>query len=89
MSGISFRVDISILFTDRDVHCMLGKGVDLRSYSYMSSSAGDGAYADHANANHVLAHLEGREQPKMPLGTSWPQADIDKFTTWMSGGYLP
>jgi hypothetical protein len=87
---ISFKADVAILFTDRDVHCMLGKGVDLRSFTYMSDGTGDDSYADHANANHVLARLEGREVPQMPLGApSWPQTDIYKFKSWMNDGYQP
>jgi hypothetical protein len=85
---VSFQTDIAVLFTDRDVHCMLGKGVDLRSFAYMSDSQGDESFADHANANHVLARLEGRELPRMPLGAApWPQINIDLLKSWMSGGY--
>jgi hypothetical protein len=86
----SFNSDVAVLFTDRDVHCMLGKGVDLRSYVYMSDEFGDDTNPDHANANHVLARIEGRELPQMPLGAPpWPQANIDTFKAWMSGGFKP
>jgi hypothetical protein len=67
---------------------MLGKGVDLRDFAYMSDGQSDEHYADHANANHVLARLEGREVPQMPLGAGpWSRADIDKFRSWMTCGY--
>ena len=86
----SFETDISILFTDDDVQCMRGKGVNLRSFGYMSDGQGDDAFADHANANHVLARLEGRESPQMPLGAPpWPPDEIDKFKSWMTDGYQP
>ena len=87
---VSFRVDIAILFTDHDVHCMLGKAVDLRSYAYMSDEQGDAVFADHANANHVLARIEGRELPQMPLGGPfWSVENINMLRAWISGGFQP
>ena len=86
----SFETDIAILFTDDDAQCMRGKGVNLRSFGYMGSDHGDDVFTDHANANHVLARLEGRELPRMPLGAPpWPQDEIDKFKSWMTDGYQP
>jgi hypothetical protein len=62
----------------------------LRNLAYMGNGQGDTAFADHANANHVLARLEGREVSRMPLGAPpWPQTNIDKFKSWMNDGYQP
>ena len=87
--SVSFT-QISALFTPRDTMCMNPKGVELTDYSYMSNSAGDDTYPDHANANHVYARLTGKEQPQMPMGGPfWSQTNLDLFDQWMQDGYQP
>jgi hypothetical protein len=89
MTPVSFT-QISALFTPRDTLCMNPKGVLLTDYDYMSDDAGDGTYADHANANHVYARLTGTEQPQMPMGGPfWTQTNLDLFDQWMQDGYQP
>jgi hypothetical protein len=86
----SFAGDIVPLFSQQDLACMAGKGVMLSSYQYMSDPSGDGTFPDHANAGHILARLEGREVPQMPLrAPPWPAARIATFRSWIVGGFLP
>jgi hypothetical protein len=87
---VSFASDIVPLFTRQDTSCMSGRGVILNSYAYMSNAAGDAVYADHANARHVLARLQGSEKPRMPMGEpAWSAAKIAIFQNWISGGFQP
>ncbi|AHX13384.1 hypothetical protein CH75_09315 [Dyella jiangningensis] len=82
---ISFAKDISLLFTDRDAHCMGGMGVHLREYDYMANPTGDAIFPDYANARHVLARLNGTETPRMPPGgTPWTDDQIALFESWMT-----
>jgi hypothetical protein len=90
---VSFAKDIAGLFTLKDKTCMAGMGVLLGDYQYMSASAGDDKYADHANAQHVYARLTGDEQPQMPLGgeKKWNapdnpvgQKNLETFYAWMT-----
>lgn len=86
---VSFT-QISALFTPRDTMCMNRQGVKLTDYDYMSDTAGDGTYPDHANANHVYARMTGKEQPQMPMGGPyWSQTNLDLFNQWMQDGYQP
>lgn len=79
----SFAQDIAPLFTDRDAHCMSAMGVELLDYAYMSDPKGDSAYADHANARHVLARLNGSETPRMPPSGPWSADRLDLLASWM------
>lgn len=88
--SISFATDVAPLFKPKDVSCMKGFGVELDSYEYMSSTAGDAVYGDHANARHVLGHIAGTETPKMPLGGPyWSAANIDLLRQWLDSGCSP
>jgi hypothetical protein len=65
-------------------------GIVLDDYTYMSDSAGDNHFMDHANARDVYAHLTGARHPRMPKnGPFWSQAKLDLFNQWMSDGFLP
>ena len=89
-TSVSFKQQIVPLFSSQDVNCMNPKGVHLTNYAYMSNPAGDDTYSDHANANHVYAHLTGDEAPQMPLGGPyWSQDDLNLFNQWMQDGYQP
>lgn len=82
---VSFAKDIAPLFTDGDARCMGGMGVHLREYDYMANPTGDAVFADHANARHVLARLNGTEAPRMPPGgPGWDEAQLALFTAWMN-----
>ncbi|HEX8500743.1 MAG TPA: hypothetical protein VF659_09140 [Pyrinomonadaceae bacterium] len=86
--SVSFNGDIKPLFRTKDINCMNGFGVQLADYGYMSDPAGDGTYPDHANANHVYAHLAGTETPRMPTGGPfWDQSQLDLYRQWMSCGF--
>ncbi|HXO99009.1 MAG TPA: hypothetical protein VN813_00840 [Luteibacter sp.] len=85
----SFAKDIAPLFTDGDARCMGGMGVRLRDFDYMADPAGDAVHADHANARHVFARLQGTETPRMPPGGEpWDAARLALFESWMKG-WLP
>ncbi|HEX8412190.1 MAG TPA: hypothetical protein VF883_25295 [Thermoanaerobaculia bacterium] len=84
MAG-SFKSDVLPLFTPMDISHMTGMGVQLDSYKYMSSPAGDSMYAAYANAWHVYGHLTGLEQPQMPMGAPpWTQAQLNTLLSWMT-----
>lgn len=86
---VSFTTDIRPLFTNSDIDCMSGLGVELASYDYMSAAAGDDHFADHAHARDVLAHLTGARRPRMPSGGPyWADTQIALFTQWMADGFL-
>lgn len=85
---VSFKDDVRKLFGDGDDACMAPRGVKLRDYEYMSDNAGDADFGDHANARHVLARLEGTEQPAMPLhSAAWPEAKIAIYRQWIGDGF--
>ena len=84
---ISFAHDIQPLFRPEDIDCMSGIGVALDDYAYMSDPAGNGSFADHANARDVLAHLTGLARPRMPMGGPyWTEAHISLFRQWIDDG---
>jgi hypothetical protein len=86
----SFQTHVAPLFRAGDVGCMAARGVRLDDYAYMSDAPGDGGFADHANARHVLARLTGDEKPRMPKGGPyWNDEQIALFERWMSDGFLP
>jgi hypothetical protein len=85
----SFASDIAPLFTQSEIDCMSGLGVELDDYGYMSSAAGNANYPDHANAREILARLTGERRPRMPMGGPyWDDAQIDIFKQWMADGFL-
>ena len=87
--SVSFANDLLPLFTEGDVDCMSGMGVELSDYGYMSDATGDETFADHTNARHVYAHLSGDRRPRMPMGGPyWTDARLQLFEQWMSGGFL-
>jgi len=86
---VSFAKDIAPLFTDGDARCMRGMGVYLHEYDYMADPTGDASFADHANARHVLARLDGSVKPRMPPGgPAWSEAQLALLVAWMSA-WLP
>lgn len=88
--AVSFANDIKGMFSQRDINCMSGFGVNLDQYSYMGDPSGDGSYSDHANARHVYARVAGTETPRMPKGGPyWTQAQLDLYQQWMQGGFQP
>jgi hypothetical protein len=90
MPPVSFANDIAPLFRPTDLGCMVRFGVSLDDYGYMSDPTGNGAFADHANARDVYAHLTGDTTPQMPLGGPyWPAEQLELFAQWMTDGFLP
>jgi hypothetical protein len=86
---VSFGQSIAPLFRSTDVACMKKYGVRLDDYAFMSDSAGDGNYPDHANARNVYAHLTGVTLPQMPMGGPfWSSDQVDLFEQWMTDGFL-
>jgi hypothetical protein len=87
--SVSFTQDILPLFGSRDISCMARYGVPLNDYSYMSDATGNVAFADHANARDVHAHLAGTATPRMPAGGPyWSDARMQLFEQWMTDGFL-
>ncbi|HEX8086925.1 MAG TPA: hypothetical protein VF529_21755 [Solirubrobacteraceae bacterium] len=94
--AVSFQNDIVKLFTNDDIDHMKDKTqvdppVYLAEYSYMSDSAGDDTYPDHANANNVYYQLSNG---LMPLDDNdnpvpWPSDQVALFKSWMDDGYQP
>jgi hypothetical protein len=85
---ISFQEDVRPLFRPDDLDCMSGIGVSLDDFTYMSNSAGNDIFPDHANARNVLAHLTGVARPRMPMGGPyWTDAQITTFQQWMDDGF--
>ena len=80
------------MWTARDIRCMSNFSVLLNNYEYMSNAAGDAVYADHANARHVYARLNGDETPQMPMGEKfWTapdnpqgQKNLETLNAWMT-----
>jgi len=104
MNPPSFAADIAHLFTTKDINCMRirfngrGQNIVLNDFTYMGDATGDSSFADHANARHVFARLNGDELPQMPLGgeKKWTASDnpvgqqnLATFKNWMDGGFLP
>jgi hypothetical protein len=94
---VTFNQHIVPLFRPMDVQCMrnpqfgpnLDRPVLLLNYAWMSDSAGNDTYPDHANAHNVYDHLTGAVPPQMPDGGPyWSQACQDLFKKWMDDGYL-
>ena len=71
---VSFSKDILPLFSARDITCMLRVNVRLSDYGYMSDTAGDGPFADHAGRrrNHRCASMTvpGPTEERLPASTS-------------------
>lgn len=87
---LSFGDDVLPLFTGRDVNCMALHGVFLDEYDYMSNSAGNAEYADHANLRNVISYLTGEKTPRMPIGEPyWEDAKIAVLDDWLSEGCPP
>ena len=87
--AVLFAADIAPLFTERDIGCMSGFGVELDDYGYMGDATGDATFSDHANARHVHARLAGTERPRMPAGGPfWSEAQLQLFDQWMTDGFL-
>ena len=83
MAQVSFSADIKPLFRPVDISHMKRFGVELDSYTYMSTPD---------NANKVLATLSPHdgEPPTMPPGGPYWTADqLALFAHWQSGGYQP
>jgi hypothetical protein len=86
---VSFALDVLPLFSARDIACMQRFDVRLNDYDYMSDQAGDGSFADHANARDVYARLVGTTTPRMPMGGPyWSEAQLQLFDQWMTDGFL-
>jgi hypothetical protein len=86
---VSFAQNIVPLFRSSEVSCMARFGVSLNDYAYMSDPAGDGTFADHANARDVYARLTGAATPQMPMGGPyWPTAQLELFNQWIADGFL-
>jgi hypothetical protein len=89
--AISFAADIRPLFRPTDIACMLGHNVKLDNYDYMSGSAGDAKFPDHANARRVYCYLQPNAcKPRMPFhGPYWTVQQLDLFNQWMADGFQP
>jgi len=86
---VSFANDIRPLFSQEDVECMSTFGVLLDDYEYMADSAGNGQYADHANARTVHYRLTpAAGGARMPEGGPyWSGQQIALYEQWMSDGF--
>jgi len=69
---------------------MVGHGVTLDDYSFMSDAQGNSEFPDHASARGVYARLVGTDQPRMPMGGPFWSADqLSVFASWMEDGFQP
>jgi hypothetical protein len=84
----SYGADIKPLFRAKDIHCMSAQGISLDDPQFMCDPAGDGTFADHANARLVHSRLTDPTSPMPPDGP-WPQAQIDTYESWMNDGFKP
>jgi hypothetical protein len=87
----SFAADIAPLFTAAQKRCMAAQGIELGHFDYMSDGYGDPAYADHANARHILARLQGTDEGRQmpPGGPFWTPEQLAIFQAWIDGGFQP
>jgi hypothetical protein len=78
--SVSFAKDIKPMFRPIDIDHMKPLGYALDDFTFMSDPAGG-----YANANAVFNALKNQDMP--PGGPFWTQAQLDVFSSWMSGGY--
>jgi hypothetical protein len=79
--SISFQRDIRPLFREIDIDHMSPMGVMLDQYDYMSGED---------NAQAVYESLTGEQQPQMPIGGPyWDAEQLALFEKWMAGGRKP
>jgi hypothetical protein len=69
---VTFAGDIRPLFTDRDIGSMSGS-FDLSSYDDVRK-----------NAESIYARLA---DGSMPCYGAWPAEDVERFRSWMDGGF--
>ena len=69
---ITFTRDIRPLFNDRDIGSM-SSHFDLGSYDDVR--------------NHAEAIYERLADGSMPCYGAWPTANIERFRTWIDGGF--
>jgi hypothetical protein len=74
MSDVAFARDIRPLFTDRDISSMSSR-FDLSSYDDVR-----------ANADSIYARLA---DGTMPCYGAWPEDNVERFRTWIDGGFAP
>jgi hypothetical protein len=74
METVGFAQDIRPLFTDRDIGSMSGS-FDLSSYDDVR-----------ANAEPIYERLA---DGSMPCYGAWPESDVQRFRTWIDGGFAP
>ena len=82
----SFGNDILPMFRPGDIACMTPKGVRLSDADWICDPAGNGDFADHANARRVFAALSSGF---MPPGHRWLQDPLDLYARWMGDGFQP
>ncbi len=88
--AVSFNKDILPLFRSVDIEHMKPRRVLLGDYKYMSDSAGDGSFPDHAHARNVYCYLTGDCQPQMPPGGPfWKPDQLKLYQQWMTDGFQP
>jgi hypothetical protein len=71
---VSFARDIRPLFSDRDVGSM-SRWFDLASYNDVRT-----------NADNIYEQLS---KGSMPCYGPWPADDVQRFRSWMDGGFVP
>jgi hypothetical protein len=71
---VTFAQDIRPLFRERDVSSMSSR-FDLSSFDDVVT-----------NAESIYERLA---DGTMPCDGAWPQADVQRFRTWMNSGFAP
>ncbi len=72
--AVAFARDIRPLFNDRDVSSM-SSSFDLSSYDDVRANA-EGIYERLADGS-------------MPCYGAWPPNDVERFRSWIEGGFAP
>jgi hypothetical protein len=82
---VGFAADILPLFTQQDIDHMHRLRVHLSDYAYMSDPTND-----HVHARQVYECVSIGEMPPANSGEQpWGSEQVELFSRWMAGGYLP
>lgn len=72
----TYLADIRFLFTEPDMRCMEGAGIDLRTY--------DGVKF---NADRIYFNVREGSMPPPHVNRRWPEERVETFYNWMRDGF--
>lgn len=88
---VSFINDILPIFNQNCIRCHGGRGdLFLDSYDHIMQGGISGVVviASDADGSLLVKRITGAIEPRMPLGGSLSQSDIDLIRTWIGDGAL-